>query len=147
MSFEITSSLPEYFFEVAKEKYNHNTVNKLKNTQKSSKVYWSLSKIFLNHNKKPVIPPLFYENQFITYFKEKTKLFNLLFSKQCSVIPNNSSLPAEINYITDKRLSTVTFSVKDIGKIIRNLDSNKVRGHDNASVWMLKYVVILFAYR
>ena len=39
MSFEITSSLPEYFFEVAKEKYYHNTVNKLKNTQKSSKVY------------------------------------------------------------------------------------------------------------
>ena len=147
MSFEITSSLPEYFFEVAKEKYYHNTVNKLKNTQKSSKVYWSLSKIFLNNNKKPVIPPLFYENQFITYFKEKAKLFNLFFSKQCSVIPNNSSVPAEINYSTDKRLSTVTFSVKDIGKIIRNLDSNKVRGHDNASVWMLKHVVILFAYR
>ena len=37
--------------EVAKEKCDHNTVNKLMNTQKNSKVYWSLSKNFLNNKK------------------------------------------------------------------------------------------------
>ena len=42
--------------EVAKEKYYHNTANKLTNTQKNSKVYWSLLKIFLNNKKKPTIP-------------------------------------------------------------------------------------------
>ena len=57
--------------EVAKEKYYHNTVNKLMNTQKNSKVYWYLLKIFLNNKKIPIIPPLFYENRFITDFKEK----------------------------------------------------------------------------
>ena len=46
--------------EVAKEKYYHNTVNKLMNTQKNSKVYWSLLRIFLNNNKISFIPPLFY---------------------------------------------------------------------------------------
>ena len=35
------------------------------------------------------------------------------------------------NYITDKSLSTVTFSAKDIGKNIQNLDSNKAHGHNN----------------
>ena len=42
------------------------------------------------------------------------------------------------NYITDKRLSTVTFSAKDIGKIIQNLDSKKPHGQDNISIRMLK---------
>ena len=36
--------------EIAKEKYFHNTVNKLINTQKNSKVYWSLLKIFLTRS-------------------------------------------------------------------------------------------------
>ena len=61
-----------------------------------------------------------------------------MFAKQCSLIPNNSSLPADVNYITDKRRSTVTFSAKDIGKIIQNLDSDKAHGHDNLSIHMLK---------
>ena len=43
-----------------------------------------------------------------------------------------------VNYITDKRLSTVTYSARNIGKIIQNLDSNKVHGHHNLSVPMLK---------
>ena len=95
-------------------------------------------KNFLNNKKILIIPPLFYENRFITDFKEKAQLFNIFFSKHCSVIPNNSSLPADVNYITDKRLSTVTFSARDIGKIIQNLDSNKAHGHDNLSIRMLK---------
>ena len=107
-------------------------------TQKNSKVCWSLLKIFLNNMKIPIMPPLFYENCFITDSKEKAQLFNIFFSKQCSLIPNNSSLPADVNYITDKRLSTVTFSARDIGKIIQNLDSNKAHGHDNLSIRMLK---------
>ena len=63
---------------VAKEKY-HKTENKVINKQKSSKVYWSLLKIFLKVSDKkiPIIRPLFYENRFITGFKEKTKLFYL----------------------------------------------------------------------
>ena len=81
---------------------------------------------------------MFYENRFITDFKEKAQLFNFFFSKQCSLIPNNSPFPADVNYITVKRLSTVTFSAKDIGKIIQNLDSNKAHGHDNLSIRMLK---------
>ena len=86
-------------------------------------------KNFLNNKKILIIPPLFYENRFITDFKEKAQLFNIFFSKHCSVIPNNSSLPADVNYITDKRLSTVTFSARDIEKIVQNLDSNKEYSH------------------
>ena len=92
----------------------------------------------MHQMEKTVILPLFYKNRFITHFKEKKQLFNIFFSKQCSLIPNNSSLPADVNYITDKRLSTVTFSARDIGKIIQNLDSNKAHGHDDLSSRMLQ---------
>ena len=95
-------------------------------------------KNFLNNKKILIIPPLFYENRFITDFKEKAQLFNIFFSKHCSVIPNNSSLPADVNYITDKRLSSVTFSARDIGKTIQNLDSTKAHSHDILSISMLK---------
>ena len=79
---------------------------------------------------------MFYENCFVTDFMENAKLFNVFFSKQCSHITNNSSLPADVNYITDK--SSVTFSAEDIGKIIQNLDSNKAHDHDNISIYTLK---------
>ena len=78
------------------------------NSQKNSKVYWSLLKIFFK--KIPIIPPLFYENGFITDFKEKAQLFNIFFSKQCSLIPNNSSLPADVNYITETSIYSYIFS-------------------------------------
>ena len=66
----------------------------------------------------PIMPPLFDENRCNTDFKEKAQLFNIFFSKQCSFIPNNISFPDYIKYIDDKLLSTVTFSARDIGKII-----------------------------
>ena len=66
--------------ESSKERYYARIANRLNNTQKSSKTYWSLLKIFLNNKKFPLIPPLFHENCFITDFKEKTELFNSFFS-------------------------------------------------------------------
>ena len=73
--------------------------------------------VSLNNKKIPLIPPLYYDISFITDFKEKAELFNSFFSKQCSVVSNNSSLPNYINYTTEKRPSTVALSVEAIGLI------------------------------
>ena len=43
-----------------------------------------------------------------------------------------------MQYLTNNRLSSVTFSQGDIVKIIQNLDSGKAHGHDNISRRMLK---------
>ena len=95
-------------------------------------------KVFLNNKKIPIIPPLFHENKFVTDFKEKAELFNAFFAKQCSLIDNNSSLPKNLIYLTEKRLSKIRFSEDDIAKIIQNLDPNKAHGHDQISIRMLK---------
>ena len=124
--------------EASKQKYYCRMTNKLTNAEKRSKAYWSILKRFLNNKKIPLIPPLFYENCFVTNFKEKAELFNSLFADQCSLMSNASKLPSNFTLYTDNRLSTVTFSQYDFGKIIQNLNPNKAHGHDNISIRMLK---------
>ena len=63
---------------LAKEKYYHKIVKKLKNIQEISEVYWSLLKVSLNNKKTAFIPPLFHENLILNiskFFKKKKKKF------------------------------------------------------------------------
>ena len=107
---------------VLKKNFYNKIANKLNDTQKNAKAYWSVIKLLLNNKKIPLIPPLYSNNCFITDFKEKAELFNLFFSKRCSLISSNSSLPNYINYTTEKRLSTVThFQLKVLAKLFKIL--------------------------
>ena len=107
---------------VLKKNFYNKIANKLNDTQKNAKAYWSVIKMLLNNKKIPFIPPLYSNNCFITDFKEKAKLFNLFFSKRCFLISSNSSLPNYINYTTEKRLSTVAhFQLKLLAKLFKIL--------------------------
>ena len=79
--------------ECVKERFYNKIANKLIDTRKNAKAYWSLTKMFLNIKTIPLISPLYYDNHFITDFKEKAKLLKSFLSKQCSLI-SNSSLPS-----------------------------------------------------
>ena len=74
--------------------------------------------MFLNNKKTPIIPPLSYENRFVTDFKTKSEL---IFAKQCTIINNGSSLSSELLLKTDKFVSSISFSSDGIVKIIQNL--------------------------
>ena len=54
------------------------------------------------------------------------------------LIRNDTELPTSLAFYTDNRLSTVSFSHEDVGKIIQNLNPNKAHSHDNISISMLK---------
>ena len=123
---------------MSKQKHYLRIANRLTMTRKSPKTYWSLLKLFLNNKKIPIIPPLFHENKFITDFKEKVELFNAFFARQCLLIDNNSSLANKLIYLTEKRLTKIRFSEDEIAKLIQNLDPNKVHGHDEINIRMLK---------
>ena len=93
----------------------------------------------------PLIPFLFHENCFLTDFKEKAELFNSFFTKQCSLIRNDSELPTSLTFNTNNRLSTVSFSHENIGKIIQNFNPNKAHGHSSLSIHMLEiYCLTIF---
>ena len=50
-----------------------------------AEAYWSILKRCLNDKKTPCIPPLFYDNKFITDFKEKAELFNSFFFRNSAL--------------------------------------------------------------
>ena len=60
-------------------------------------------------------------------------MFNSFFAKQCSIIDNGSEIPSFLHPKTDKSLSNITFTEKDIEKVIQSLN-----GHDMISMRMLK---------
>ena len=53
---------------------------------------------------------------------------------------SNSTLPVKLNvqYLTEKRLSSFDFSEDDIMKVIQKLDLNKAHGQDNISIRIIK---------
>ena len=53
-------------------------------------------------------------------------------------INSNITLPVNVQYLTDKRLSSFDFSEDDIIRVIQKLDSNKAHGQDNISIRMIK---------
>ena len=122
--------------ETSKQEYYCRMTNKLINTQ--------LLKGFLNNKKIHLIPALFHKNCSIADFKEKAEIFSSFVAKQCSQIRNDSELPTSLTFYTNNRLSTVSFSHEDLGKIIENLNPNKAHGHNNISMCILKYLVQLF---
>ena len=91
--------------------------DKLYNTHISSEASWSLLKRFLKNKKVPLIPPIFH---------------------LCSSINNNSKLPTNFSYVTEKRLVNATFSIEEIGNIMQGLDPNKVHSQDKISICMLE---------
>ena len=88
--------------------------------------------------KFPAYHHFFTIKKFITDFKEKSKIFNSLFARQCSLIDNENKLLSLFSLITEKSLSDVDFSVEDIKNITTKLDSNKAHGYDMISIDMLK---------
>ena len=124
--------------DISKQSYFSRMSQKLESTSINTKCYWSLLETVLNNKKILYIPPLYHDDKFVCDFKEKRKIFNDYFAQQCPVINNNSTVPERILYRTDASLAKIVFTTNDIANIIKNLDSNKSHGHDNASLRMLK---------
>ena len=119
-----------------KQNYYSKIAEKLQNSQGSSNSYRSL--LNKNKNKIPIILPLYHKNEFVIDFKKTAELFNSFFADQCSLISNSSELPSKLEYLTQGRLQSITFSKDDIAKLMQSLDPNKAHGHDQISIRMLK---------
>ena len=115
-----------------KNKYYPKVAKRLLDPSSSPKMYWSILKTFLNNKK------IFHDNKFITDFKQKAEIFNSNFSKQCTALINNSKILSECPRKLNESLSSITFEINDIEKIIKNRVPNKSHGHDMLSIRMLK---------
>ena len=68
--------------------------------------------------------------------REKAKLLNDLFSKQCRPITTSSVL-LPLNPLTDKEIDHITIQSDEILVLIRNLNPSKASGSDGISGQML----------
>ena len=122
-----------------KETYFYDLSVKLNSTQTSSKTYWPIIKPCYNGRKIPIIPPLLVNGKIITYyFNERANLFNKYFSSQCNPLPSDSKLTGNQTYITETKLSSFNIEDEDVCKIIKTLDINKLHGHDEVPIRILK---------
>ena len=91
----------------------------------------------VNGSKISLIQSLSVDNRLVTNFLAKVILFNDFFSKQCSLIVNNSSLPTNVTFEAENKLPTFDLSTGDIIKFIKTLDPNKAHSHDGISIYMI----------
>ena len=119
-----------------KQNYYSKIAEKLQNSQGSSTSYRSL--LNKNKNKIPIILPLYHKNEFVIDFKKTAELFKFFFADQCSLINNSGDLQSKLKYLTQSRLSLITFPTENIAKMIQNLNPNKAHSHGQISVRMLK---------
>ena len=111
---------------------------KLSNSKTSSKSYWSILKTFFCDKKVPVIPPLLFNNEYITDFNAKANIFNTYFSNQCSLLDNSSVIPDVSSMPNNYSLSSLQVSEDQVLRHIRSLDIYKSHGFDNLSSRMIK---------
>ena len=93
-----------FLIEKSRNNYYSKLSQKLSNKATSSKAYWSILIRFSNDKKIPCIPPVFRDNKFVIDFREKAEPFNTFFAEQCSLTNNNSKLPKNLPFLTEKRL-------------------------------------------
>ena len=75
------------------------------------KIYWKILKTFVI---KPLIPPLLVGIQLVT-----DVLINDYFSQQSTTVDNDSSIPPNIMFATEQKLSTFEFCTDYIVNIIK----------------------------
>ena len=104
----------------------------------SSKTYWSILKIFCNHKKIPLIPPIFIGNELESDFKVKANHLNKYFASKCTPINNDSYLRSSVEFYSQSRLSSLNIIEDNILKILKALNINKAHCNGKISVRMIK---------
>ena len=74
----------------------------------------------------------------VVNFKEKARIFTEFFASKCTPIANDSSLSRFVVLDSESSLSAINFNNDDPVKIIRSLNINKLHGHYNISIRMIK---------
>ena len=124
----------------SKLKYHERLALKLIDPKTARKTYWKILKTFVNGTTIPLIPSLLVGNQLVTDFLVKANLFNDYFSQPCTTVDNGSSIPLNIKFATEQKLSTFEFCI-DIIKIIKSLNPSKGHGHGEIPIRIIKLSV------
>ena len=102
----------------AKRKFQENMSSKLPDESFNPKKYWFLLKALINGQKILYIPPLYYNNKFISEIKEKGEFCHSYFAGQSTPIVNNSQFSTRFITHFNSVLMSTDFSVEQVNNII-----------------------------
>jgi len=122
---------------VEKEKHLNYLGSKLASKETSKKLYWKIINKIMNKCKAPKIPPIIFNNEIVTNFKDKANIFVNFFSNQCTPMTTTSTLP-NLTFKTNERLYNINICNDEILSLIRNLNVAKASGPDGISSKMLQ---------
>ena len=113
-----TSSFVSDLIADTKSSYFQNLSKRLNDPLTRPKTYWSILKKLFNKAKIPSVPPLLVNDTFVTDFREKAGIFNVVFCKSMQYSRyyqgGFTSILPEVSYKTNKRFSSIEFSLSDI---------------------------------
>ena len=100
--------------------------------------FWKISRKVLNSGKASV-PTLIHGPEVISSSSEKAKLFAANFASNSTLDDQGHTLP-DFPQLTDKQLNKFSVTAKEIGKLVKGLDSTKATGPDGIPVVVLKNI-------
>ena len=104
----------------AQEKYLGSQGGRLSKSGTTIQQIWSIIKsTFLKKSKNLVIPPILFNNTFISDIQEKANLFNNYFAQQCTLLDGSCLPPFTLR--TKNTLLDVPFDDSAILTIMENL--------------------------
>ena len=136
VKFRQASNRCKRVLEAAKLAYVTKTKESITSQKLGSWDFWQIANSVLNKGKS-AIPPLFNGPEVLSSASDKAKLFAKNFSKNSNLDDLGVSLPVFPSR-ANLKLHNISLTPKMVKKVIMNLNSSKVSGHDCTPVMLLK---------
>ena len=125
----------QHALDVAEEDYK-NTLTSSLASGKNTKLWWRTVKNLLGKGSFRSLPPLEYNNTFLTDDKDKATAFNNFFLSHSNINTNTAHLPPTNN--VDEKLISVSVTEQEVYDLINSLDTSKATGPDGIGPKLLR---------
>ena len=120
----------------AKSSYAKSIQDRIDQERLGSREFWRITNKILNRGKSP-IPTIINGPEVISSSSDKAKLFGSIFASNSTLDDSNHPLPG-FPSCTDSLVSDIKISVKEVSRLIHDLESTKATGPDQVPVVVLK---------
>ena len=122
----------------AKDAYALSIQARIDQEQLGSREFWRITNKVLNRGKSP-IPAIINDPEVLSSSSDKAELFAKIFSVNSTLDDSNNPLP-DFPPQTANSISSFKITVKEVSRLIRDLDSSKATGPDEIPVVVLKNI-------
>jgi len=117
----------QHALDLAEENYKRSLTSSLADS-KNSKSWWRTVKNLLGKGSFRSLPPMEYQNSFISDDKQKASAFNDFFLSHSNIDTSNAQLPQDSDF--EEKLGSITVTEDEVYDLIKCIDTTKATGPD-----------------